>query len=943
MKQIKKKTAATAEQLTNNDTINKSICIVTEEWPGLPGCGGIGTAFFEMATLLDRAGWAVTVLFVPIGEAPTEVGGLGKINFCVLNLASYVYEPFSYEKKSFAVAMWLRAQPAFGSVHFCDYKGLGFASTNMKAQQLAFADTIMCVQLHGYSRWATELNGTFFDHEDQILIDHLERTSSLNADVIVSPSQYLLDWADARGYIKPNAVKRFIPNCHVSLESLQRSALPNETPPVTEIIFVGRHESRKALDIFVGAVVQNAELIVKRNIQVSILGHFGTVNEIPSGLFLMDALGPTGIQINLLTGLDRFGVIDYLQKRQQPLVIIPSPEENSPYTVLEPLVLGIPVITSERGGARELYDNALVSDYVFEPTLSALSKKLAVVLADGITAAPVSAAVVNAHQTWLELLEGMSRDKDTAAPAEHTSLVTVGITHYERPDKIIDAVTSMLLQTYKNIEILVVDDGSRSAEALQTLEYVEALVTRAGGRVIRQANGYLGAARNTLIREARGDYIVFLDDDNYALPHMVETLVRAIHATGSDTVTAQSIFMPLAKRNEMIAKKSTLTEPISYVPTAGPLALAPIKNVFGDASGIYHKQMLKDLGGYTELRNVGYEDYELYTRIALAGYRISSCQVPLYLYEIGRPSMLTKNSMVKDFQRVFKTVKDAAGDPRFTDLIEIGVGTRVRELAYNRKHWEYSQHPESQYMLPLLQDPGNKERYINCLLQLAISRGHKNFVSALLLSQTPTNLQVVKPREIIVERKHSLVSIGELSALASSCWDDDPNVFILHFAQAALRTIGSEPAIGQLLNSWLARFEGNLLLTKALTPEVMRTLTTSLRNDVAVRPLYVAMFHTLALCAAKAGAADIFKIAFFEVFEIETAEYLARYRDISEVYSKMPAKGFMHFLRLGEKENRSGFVNTFPIVKHCLTDDPNAEIPLFIRTMLTKADQAALA
>jgi glycosyltransferase involved in cell wall biosynthesis len=940
MTRNKKKTAAAVEQSVGSRTLNKSICIVTEEWPGLPGCGGIGTAFFEMATLLDREGWAVTVLFVPIGQAPTTVEGLGTINFCVLNLGSYVYEPFSYEKKAYAVAMWLRTQPAFGSVHFCDYKGLGFAATNMKAQKLAFAESTLCVQLHGYSRWATELNGNFFDHEDQILIDHLERTSSLNADVIVSPSQYLLDWALRRGYVKSDTFRQFIPNCHIALEALHRSSSTDQTCSITEIIFIGRHESRKALDTFVGAVIQNVDLILKRNIQISILGHFGMVNEIPSGLYLMDALGPTGIQINLLTTLDRFGVIDYLQKRQHPLVVVPSPEENSPYTVLESLVLGIPVITSTRGGAKELYDNTTATDYLFEPNVTALSEKLSTILENSISAATVSPAVANAHHSWIKLLTDINKHPDVIAPVDYRSLVTVGITHYERPEKIIDAVTSILLQTYENIEILVIDDGSQSDEALQTLKYVEALVARGGGRVIRQANGYLGAARNALIREARGDYVVFLDDDNYALPQMVETLVHAAFATGADAVTAQSIFMPLTNRNEMIAKKASLTEPVSYVPTAGPLALAPLKNIFGDASGIYRKQMLKDLGGYTELRNVGYEDYELYTRIALGGYKISSCQVPLYLYEIGRPSMLTKNSMTKDFQRVFKTVKDAAGDPRFMDLIEIGVGTRVRELAYNRKHWEYSQHPDSQYMLPLLEASGDKERYVNCLLQLAVSRRYTNFVSALLLSNMPTQLQAVKPQEVFIEREHSLISIGELSALASSCWDDDPNAFILNFSKAGLKTIGTEPMINQLLNSWLARFEGNTSLIHAVNLDLIRTLSISLKNDLSAQPLYLAMFHALSLCAAKAGAMDVFKITFFEVFDFETAEYLARYSDVGDFYNKVPAKGFMHFLRLGEKENRCGFSNTFPIVKYCLADDPNAEIPLFLRTMLAKADQA---
>ncbi|MCC2970849.1 glycosyltransferase [Massilia sp. IC2-476] len=943
MKKNRKDTRVLVEKSTPGQAPNKRVCIVTEEWPGLPGCGGIGTAFFELATLLDRSDWAVTVLFVPMGEAPTQLAGLGNIQFTVLDLKQYVYEPFSYEKKSFAVAMWLRAQAAFGSVHFCDYKGLGCAATSMKSQGIAFGSSTLCVQLHGFTRWATELNGCFFDHEDQILIDHLERTSSLNADVIVSPSQYLLDWAEARGYTSAASVKHCIPNCHVALEG-RRALLPaRDARAVTEIIFVGRHESRKALDVFVGAILNNADDILRRNIQVSILGSFGTVNETPSGLYLMDALGPTGISVNLITGLDRFGVIDYLCERQQALVIVPSPEENSPYTVLESLVLGIPVITSERGGARELYADDSVGEYVFEPSLSALSDKLAAILAQGARAAPVSAAVRCTHETWLALLAGIARLPAPQAQAAHDLMVTVGITHYERPDKIIDAVSSMLLQTYQNIELLVVDDGSRSDEALQTLAYVEALVSRAGGRVIRQPNGYLGAARNALIREARGELLVFLDDDNVALPHMVETLVQAIQNSGADAVTAQSIFMPLSARNEMIAKKTSLQEPVSYVPTAGPLALAPIRNVFGDASGIYRKQMLKDLGGYTELRNVGYEDYELYTRIALAGYRIASCPLPLYLYEIGRPSMLTRNSMVKDFQRVFRTVKEGAGDPRFVDLIEIGTGARVRELAYNRKHWEYSHHPDAEHMLPLLEDPDNKERYINCLLQLAIGRGYRNVVSALLLSQTPATLQVPKPRAIVAECKHSLLSIGELSALSSSCWDEDPNLFILNFAKAALTTVGTEPMVDQLLNTWLARFDSDARLVRVLSPQLLHTLAVMLRDDLASRPQFLSMFHTLALHAVKAAAPDVFKVAFGEVFSLETAEYLERYRDVGEVFGKVPAKGFMHFLRLGGKENRSGFANTFPIVKSCLADDPNAEIPMHLRTMLAKADEAALA
>lgn len=80
---------------------NKSICIVTEEWPGIPGCGGIGTAFFELSTLLARNNWKVEILFVPIeGTEPQEFEALEDIVFHLLDLNRYAYPPHSYEKKA---------------------------------------------------------------------------------------------------------------------------------------------------------------------------------------------------------------------------------------------------------------------------------------------------------------------------------------------------------------------------------------------------------------------------------------------------------------------------------------------------------------------------------------------------------------------------------------------------------------------------------------------------------------------------------------------------------------------------------------------------------------------------------------------------------------------------------------------------------------------------
>jgi glycosyltransferase involved in cell wall biosynthesis len=87
--------------------------------------------------------------------------------------------------------------------------------------------------------------------------------------------------------------------------------------------------------------------------------------------------------------------------------------------------------------------------------------------------------------------------------------VSVVIPTYNRARLLPAALDSVLAQTYRNWEIVVVDDGST--------DDTEAVVGRYGDvvRYVRQPNGGVGAARNTGIRHAQGDLIAFLDSDDY--------------------------------------------------------------------------------------------------------------------------------------------------------------------------------------------------------------------------------------------------------------------------------------------------------------------------------------------------------------------------------------------------------------------------------------------
>ncbi|WP_262176621.1 glycosyltransferase [Haloarcula laminariae] len=108
-------------------------------------------------------------------------------------------------------------------------------------------------------------------------------------------------------------------------------------------------------------------------------------------------------------------------------------------------------------------------------------------------------------------------------------LVTAVVTTYDRPDNLREAVESVREQTYDPVELVVVDDHSPTP-ARDVLADVD-LGSLAAHRVVRhERNRGANAARNTGIDAARGEYVAFLDDDDYWLPKKLARQVHAIEA-----------------------------------------------------------------------------------------------------------------------------------------------------------------------------------------------------------------------------------------------------------------------------------------------------------------------------------------------------------------------------------------------------------------------------
>ena len=111
--------------------------------------------------------------------------------------------------------------------------------------------------------------------------------------------------------------------------------------------------------------------------------------------------------------------------------------------------------------------------------------------------------------------------------------VSVVIPVYNVERYLSQCVDSILQQTYTPYEIILVDDGSTDNSGKTADEYAEKYKII---RVIHKENAGLGYARNTGIENARGNWIVFLDSDDYFTPHLLEKLVVAQQKYATDLV-----------------------------------------------------------------------------------------------------------------------------------------------------------------------------------------------------------------------------------------------------------------------------------------------------------------------------------------------------------------------------------------------------------------------
>ncbi|MBS3731361.1 MAG: glycosyltransferase family 2 protein [Desulfobacterales bacterium] len=210
--------------------------------------------------------------------------------------------------------------------------------------------------------------------------------------------------------------------------------------------------------------------------------------------------------------------------------------------------------------------------------------------------------------------------------AADNPLISVVIPVLDRQDWIAEAVDSVLLQDYAPFELIVVDDGStdQTPEILST--YGDAI------RVFNQVNAGVSAARNRGAAAARGEWIAFLDSDDYWLPGKLAAQMRFFRDNPE---------IAICQTEEYWIRRGTRVNPGRRHKKQAGRIFAPSLELclISPSAAMMHKSLLAEEGGFNE-NLPACEDYDLWLKITCS-HPVGLIREPFIVKRGGHPDQLS--------------------------------------------------------------------------------------------------------------------------------------------------------------------------------------------------------------------------------------------------------------------------------------------------------------
>lgn len=299
--------------------------------------------------------------------------------------------------------------------------------------------------------------------------------------------------------------------------------------------------------------------------------------------------------------------------------VAPSPWETWGHSPCEALRAGLPAVVTPTGGFPEMVAGGRFGWVCADTGAAALADGLRRVLADRERARalrldpelPAHAARLADPEPLLAAIDDLGR-RPPDRRARRTPRVTAVVPYFAASEWIGDTLASLRDQTYPDLEILVVNDGSLHAGDAAVYDAAE----RCGATVVTTLNRGPCAARNLGVRHASGEHVVFLDADNVAEPEWVARLVEVAEANPGVGYVSSWLRMIDTDNVPVVGGQWS-----RYCPIGIDHPVVEQRNVAGDQAALVPRARFVDDGIWFEESMFLAGDWEYYRALRQAGRR----------------------------------------------------------------------------------------------------------------------------------------------------------------------------------------------------------------------------------------------------------------------------------------------------------------------------------
>jgi glycosyltransferase involved in cell wall biosynthesis len=542
-----------------------------------------------------------------------------------------------WSARAFEAIVRLYPEGAPDLVEFPDFCAEGFvAAQAVQTDDPRIRNTTVAIRAYTTAEMCAVLDGFVPDERHVHLLCDLERYALRHAHHFVWPGGDVLGTYER--FYGADAIPDPVMVPHTA-PSAPGPAAAGGDHAETRFLYVGRLESRKGVQNLIRAV----RMLEAEEWSLTLIG--ADTDTAPLGTSMRD-------QLDLMIAEDpRIRLIDRVPREElaghyarADVVVSPSLWECWPNTILEAFAADRPVLATPVGGHVGMVEDGRCGWLAADTSAVGLAEGLERVIAArraGESPAPGRARgrfdeLTDPEAVAERYLAILAKPRSSHQPprSEEEPLVSVIVPYFRMDAFVEEALASVRAQTYGNIEIVLVNDGSlRAQDAI-----LESLAERFGCRLVTQPNAGLGQARNFGLDLALGRYVLPFDPDDLLLPAYVERCV--------DVLERRSEVAYVTAWSRYINEDGTEYEG-GYRPIGNTAAYTETENVAGSAMSVFRSEVFD--GGLRYSPDLtSFEDWFLFRQLRAAGDFGHVIPETLLVYRVRETSMLRELTRQRD-------------------------------------------------------------------------------------------------------------------------------------------------------------------------------------------------------------------------------------------------------------------------------------------------------